>query len=75
MTNQELLISLVLVLVISVLSLVIFKEPIYMLGTIPIFINFLISYENNYIRISTIIIVVITSLFLFKNGGSKNDFN
>ena len=75
MTNQELLISLVLVLVISILSLVIFKEPIYMLGTIPIFINFLISYENNYIRISTIIIVVITSLFLFKNGGSKNDFN
>ena len=75
MTNQELLISLVLVLVISVLSLVIFKEPIYMLGTIPIFINFLISYENNYIRVSTIIIVVITSLFLFKNGGSKNDFN
>ena len=75
MTNQELLISLVLVLVISVLALVIFKEPIYMLGTIPIFINFLINYDNNYIRVSTIIIVVITSLFLFKNGGSKNDFN
>ena len=75
MTNQELLISLVLILVISVLALVIFKEPIYMLGTIPIFINFLISYENNYIRISTIVIVVITSLFLFKSGGSKNDFN
>lgn len=75
MTNQELLISLVLVLVISILSLVIFKEPIYMIGTIPIFINFLINYENNYIRISTVVIIVITSLFLFKNGGSKNDFN
>ncbi len=75
MTNQELLISLVLVLVISILSLVIFKEPIYMLGTIPIFINFLINYDNNYIRISTVVIVVITSLFLFKNGGSNNDFN
>ena len=75
MTNQELLISLVLVIVISILALVIFKEPIYMLGTIPIFINFLLSYENNYIRISTVVIVVITSLFLFKNGGSKNDFS
>lgn len=75
MTNQELLISLVLVLVISVLSLVIFKEPMYMLGTIPIFINFLINYDNNYIRISAVVIIVITSLFLFKNGGSKNDFS
>ena len=74
MTNQELLISLVLI-IISILSLIIFKEPIYMLGTIPIFINFLINYENNYIRISTVIIIVITSLFLFNNGGSKSDFN
>lgn len=75
MTNQELLISLVLVIVISILSLKVFKEPIFMLGTIPIFINFLINYENNYIRITTVILIVITSLFLFKNGGSKNDFN
>ena len=70
MTNQELLISLVLIIVISILSLVIFKEPIYMLGTIPISINFLLNYDNIYIRITTVIIVI-TSLFLFKNGGSK----
>lgn len=75
MTNQELIISLVLVLVISVLSLVILKEPIYMLGTIPIFINFLINYDNNFIRLSTVIILVITSLFLFNKGGNNNDFN
>ena len=75
MTNQELIISLVLVLVISVLSLVILKEPIYMLGTMPIFINFLINYDNNFIRLSTVIILVITSLFLFNKGGSNNDFN
>ena len=75
MSNQELLISLVLIIVISILSLVIFKEHIFMLGTLPISINFLLNYDNIYIRITTVIIVVLTSLFLFKSGGSKSDFD